>query len=238
MITVVGLGPGEPGMRTREADAALLDAELILGYEGYVDRIREEFPDTPMCTTGMTRERERCALALEHSRRGERVAVVCSGDPGVYGMASLLLEMADSTDEIRVLPGVTAALAASAALGAPISQDFAVVSLSDRLTPRAVIEKRLRACAAGDLVVALYNPGSRGRKGMLSWAAGVFLETLPGDRICGVVRMAGTAAQTAEVCTLRDLASREVDMFTLVILGNSETRMCHGKMVTPRGYRL
>ncbi len=238
MIQIIGIGPGGRPGRTIAADEALRRAEVIVGYTAYVELIRQEFPNTPCVSSSMRGERERCMRALELSRSGKRTAMVCSGDAQVYGMASLILELAEESDEIEVIPGVTAALSAAALLGAPLSGDFAVVSLSDQLTPWEVIERRLRAAAWGGFPLALYNPRSRHRPDHLARACAVLRETLPGNTVCGWVRNIGRAGMERRVLTLDELAKEQADMFTTIVVGSRETVMRFGGMLTPRGYRL
>lgn len=237
MIQVVGLGPGDARMRTAEATEAIWRADILVGYAAYLGLIRAEFPDKPALENGMTGEVARCREALRFSREGKRVAVVCSGDASVYGMASLILELSDAQDEIEIVPGVTAALAASALLGAPLSGDLAIVSLSDLLTPWAVIEKRLDAAGLGDFPVALYNPASKSRTDHLTRAADILLRHKPGGTPCGWVRNIARDGQEKKILTLSELRGEPVDMFTTVIVGNSQTVLHRGNLVTPRGYR-
>lgn len=236
MIFVAGIGPGGAAHRTLAATDAIARADAIVGYGAYVDLIRAEFPDKPTFETGMTGEVERCREAVRLSREGRVVTVVCSGDASVYGMASLILELAGAEDDVEIVPGVTAALAASAALGAPLGGDFAAVSLSDLLTPWEAIERRLDAAAAGDFCVALYNPASRRREDHLARAAEVLLRRQPGEIPCGWVRNIARAGQEKGVTTLARLGGEKVDMFTTVVVGNRSTFVKGGRMITPRGY--
>lgn len=239
MIDVVGIGPGGALGMTAQARLALERADVLAGYSTYLDLVRSDFPHKPVIETGMRGERERCAAAIEASRQGRRVAMVCSGDAGVYGMAALLLQLASGTDEVRVIPGVTAALSTSALLGAPISGDFAAVSLSDLLTPWQVIEKRLVAACAGDFVIALYNPRSRGRASHLRMACEIIMEHRDPNTPCGLAQNIGREGEKTQVLTILELAQNEqVDMFTTAIIGNSQTVIKGGKLVTPRGYAL
>ena len=238
MIDVVGLGPGAGGGRTADAQAALAVADVLVGYTAYIALIRTEYPDKPVFDTAMRGERARCEEALRLSRAGKRVALVCSGDAQVYGMAALLLELAQETDDIRVVPGVTAALSAAALLGAPLSGDFAVISLSDLMTPWEMIERRLHAAAQGDFVIALYNPMSRKRTDQLRRACEILLQYRSADTVCGWARMIGREGEQARTLTLAELREAQVDMFTTVIIGNSSTRLRFGRMLTPRGYAL
>ena len=240
LVYVVGLGPGNARFLTAQAQAALQAAEVLCGYTVYIDLVRPLYPDKEVYTTGMTKEIDRCRWALETAQRGKTVALVCSGDAGVYGMASPLLELAQSYPAVTVeiVPGLTAALSGGAVLGAPLAHDFCVISLSDRLTPWAVIEKRLACAAAGDFSIALYNPSSRGRADYLQKAVRILLANGKGPQtVCGIVRSIGRAGETARLLPLTELENTPVDMFTTVFIGNAATRVLGGKMVTPRGYR-
>ena len=239
LVYVVGLGPGNARFLTAQAQAALQAADVLCGYTVYIDLVRPLYPDKEVYTTGMTKEIDRCRWALETAQSGKTVALVCSGDAGVYGMASPLLELAQSYPAVTVeiVPGLTAALSGGAVLGAPLAHDFCVISLSDRLTPWAVIEKRLACAAAGDFSIALYNPSSRGRAGYLQKAVHILLANGKGPQtVCGIVRSIGRAGETARLLPLAELENTPVDMFTTVFIGNAATRVLGGKMVTPRGY--
>lgn len=238
MIDVVGLGPGAFGGRTADAAQALSAADVLVGYTAYIELIRAEYPEKPVFETAMRGERARCEEALRLSRTGKRVALVCSGDAQVYGMAALLLELAQETDDIRVVPGVTAALSAAALLGAPLSGDFAAISLSDLMTPWETIERRLHAAGQGDFVIALYNPMSRKRTDQLRRACEILLKYRSADTVCGWARMIGREGEQTRTLTLAELKEAQVDMFTTVIIGNSATRLRFGRMLTPRGYAL
>lgn len=239
LVYVVGLGPGYSQFLTAQAAAALDAADVLCGYTVYVELIRARYPGKEICATGMTKEIDRCRWALQTAQSGKAVALVCSGDAGVYGMASPLLELASAYPgvEVEIIPGLTAALSGAAVLGAPLAHDFCVVSLSDRLTPWPVIEKRLACAAAGDFCLALYNPSSKGRADYLAKAVRILLAggKAP-DTVCGTVRNIGRAGQTARLLTLAELEKAEVDMFTTVFVGNAATKAQNGKMVTPRGY--
>ena len=239
-VFVVGLGPGGPQFLTAQAQSALTQAEVLCGYTVYLDLIRPYFPEKEFYSTGMTRELDRCRWALETARAGRKVALVCSGDAGVYGMASPLLELAEEFPDVpvEVVPGLTAALSGGAVLGAPLAHDFCVISLSDRLTPWAVIEKRLAAAAMGDFCIALYNPASKGRPDYLARAVRILLEQGKApETVCGLVRNIGREGQSRTLMTLAELETAPVDMFTTVYIGNAATRALRGRMVTPRGYR-
>ena len=237
-VFVVGLGPGDGQFLTGQAGAALEQAQVFCGYTVYLDLVRPLYPDKEYCATGMTRELDRCRHALELAQAGRTVALVCSGDAGVYGMAGPVLELAADYPEVEVevVPGVTAALSGGAVLGAPLGHDFCVISLSDLLTPWEVIEKRLTCAAEGDFAVCLYNPSSKKRKDYLRRACEILLRSRNGDTVCGWVRNIGREGQEHRILTLEQLQNAEVDMFTTVFIGSSRTRCVEGRMVTPRGY--
>ena len=238
-VFVVGLGPGGGQFLTVQAQSALQQAEVLCGYTVYIDLVRPLYPEKECYTTGMTREIDRCRWALDTARAGRDVALVCSGDAGVYGMASPLLELAEEYPDVNVevVPGLTAALSGGAVLGAPLTHDFAVISLSDRLTPWETIEKRLDCAAAADLTIALYNPASHGRPDHVKRACDILLRRLPEDRLCGIVRNIGRDGQSRRILTLAELREAEVDMFCTVFIGNSAAKTVAGQLITPRGYR-
>lgn len=238
-LNVIGIGPGDRDNLTLRADRALRESDLIVGYHVYVDLVRSWYPEKEYMTTGMTREAERCRMALEEAAKGKTVSMVCSGDSVVYGMAALCYELrGESTlPEIAVIPGLTAACSGGALLGAPLTHDFAVISLSDRLTPWEKITARLDAAAKADLTIVLYNPKSKGRPDHLAKACDLLLETLPEDRPCGIARNIGREGEHFELMTLRQLRDFDADMFSTVFIGNAMTRVIGGKLVTPRGYR-
>ncbi len=209
-----------------------------MGYRPYVELVREHLGHAEVLASGMRAEVERARAAVSAAREGRVVAVVSSGDAGVYGMAGLVLEVLgeDPNVDVEVVPGVTAALMAAAVLGSPLTNDFACISLSDLLTPLAVIERRLTAIAEADLVVALYNPRSHTRTRPLDLALEVLRAARGPETVVGVVRDAGRAGQSTRMTTLGELDPEEVDMFTTLIVGNSLTRVICGRMVTPRGY--
>ena len=240
VLYVVGLGPGGSRWMTWEARAALEQAEVLCGYTVYLDLIRGEFPDKEYFSTPMTQEIERCRAALERARSGRTTALVCSGDAGVYGMAGPVLELAPQFPEVesQVVPGVTAALAGAAVLGAPLMHDFTVLSLSDLLTPWEVIRRRLELAAQGDFVLCLYNPSSRRRRDHLRMACDIVLAHRGPETVCGWVRNAGRAQEEHQVLTLGELQEAQVDMFTTVFIGSAATRRIGDRMVTPRGYEL
>ena len=237
-IFVVGIGPGGREQMTRQALAALDEAQVLCGYTKYIELVRPLYPDKEVCQTPMTRELERCRMALELARSGKTVAMVCSGDAGVYGMAGPLLELARDFPEveIQVVPGVTAALAGAALLGAPLMHDFCVISLSDLLTPWEQIAARLRCAAQGDFVICLYNPASSRRREHLRRACDILLEYRAPETVCGWTRQLGREGEETRLMTLSQLRDAQADMFTTVFVGSSATRALAGRMVTPRGY--
>lgn len=238
-LTVVGLGPGAGADLTGRAYEAIRDAELVVGYTAYIALIRDAFPDKEMTSTGMRREVDRCRLALEEAAKGKNVAVVCSGDSGVYGMAGLIYELAQefSPIDIEIVPGITAACGGAAVLGAPLTHDFAVISLSDLMTPWEKIEKRLALAAEADFVICLYNPRSHSRGDYLRRACEILLRYKAPETVCGYVRNIGRAGERGTTLTLGELKDNsDVDMFTTVFIGNQQTTLLDGKMVTPRGY--
>jgi cobalt-precorrin 5A hydrolase/precorrin-3B C17-methyltransferase len=236
-LTLVGLGPGSAEHRTPAAERAVRGADVVIGYQAYLDQCAEVIrPGQTIMASPIGDEVVRAKQALAEAATGHHVAVVCSGDAGVYGMASIVMELSDGNVDIDVTPGVTAALAAAALLGAPLGHDHAAVSLSDLLTPWEVIERRLRAVGQGDLVVSLYNPRSRGRDWQLDAARTILLEHRPPWTPVGVVTDAGRPNQRVAITTLRDLDPGHVGMTTCVVVGASSTRVIAGRMVTPRGY--
>ena len=236
---MVGIGPGDYREMTVRAVDALNACDVIVGYHVYVDLVKEHFPDKEFHTTPMRREVDRCKLALELAREGRDVAMICSGDAGIYGMAGLIYELlGDEGDiEVEVVGGLTAACSGAARLGAPLTHDFAVISLSDLLTPWETIERRLECAAMGDFAVALYNPSSVKRRDYLQRACDILLRHAKPETVCGAVRNIGREGEAVEVMTLAELRDYEADMFTTVFVGNSHTRVIDGHMVTPRGYR-
>lgn len=240
-LFVVGIGPGKKEYFTAEAMRALEESDVIYGYPVYTDLVKPLFPEKDYRTTGMRQETERCQQALECADGGQTTALVCSGDAGVYGMASPVLELAEQWPDVDVcvVAGVTAALSGAAVLGAPLSNDFCVISLSDLLTPWELIERRLRVAALGDFSIALYNPSSKKRKDHLQKACDILLESGKSpETVCGFVRNIGRDGEEATLCTLAELRDTEVDMFTTVFIGTAETKVLRDRMVTPRGYDL
>lgn len=238
-IYVVGIGPGQYEQMTMRAADALRACDTIVGYTVYVELVREHFADKEFLTTPMRKEAERCRLAFEEAKKGKNVAMICSGDAGVYGMSGLMLEIGTDFPEIEVevIPGVTAATGGAAVLGAPLIHDFALISLSDLLTPWEKIEKRLLLASEADFVICLYNPSSKKRADYLQKACDLMLHYKAPETVCGIVSNIGRDGEACRVLPLSELRDTQVDMFTTVFVGNSQTKEIDGRMVTPRGYR-
>ena len=239
-VYVVGIGPGAYEKMTLQAANALKECDTIVGYTVYVDLVKDHFYEKEFLTTPMRKEVERCELAFEEASKGKTVAMICSGDAGVYGMSGLMLEIGSRYPEIQVevIAGVTAAIGGAAVLGAPLIHDFCLISLSDLLTPWEKIEKRLLCAAEADFVICLYNPSSKKRHDYLQKACDLVLKYQPENLICGTVENIGRDGETAKIYTLKELRDTKVDMFTTVFIGNSQTKVVDGHMVTPRGYLL
>ena len=237
-LYVIGIGPGAPEQMTQRAMDALRAVDVIAGYGVYVDLVKPLFPEKEYLVTPMRKEVDRCRMAIDAAMEGKTVAMISSGDAGVYGMAGLCLELAADLElDVEIIPGVTAALSGGAVLGAPLTHDFAVISLSDLLTPWDKIEKRLELAGEADLCIALYNPSSHRRSDYLQKACDILLRHVKPETVCGVVRNIGREGEAYEVMTLAELREYKADMFTTVFIGNSQTRAVNGRMVTPRGYR-
>ena len=238
-IYVAGIGPGDYDQMTGRAIRALNDSDVIIGYTVYVDLVKEHFPGKEFLTTPMRKEAERCVLAFEEAKKGRTVSMICSGDAGVYGMAGLMYETGAEYPEVEleIIPGVTAATAGAALLGAPLIHDFCLISLSDLLTPWEKIETRLLGASQADFVICLYNPSSKKRHDYLQKACDLMLRYKSPDTVCGTASNIGREGEVSRVMTLEELRNAEADMFTTVFIGNSQTKVIGGKMVTPRGYR-
>ncbi len=239
-IYVVGIGPGNREYMTPQAVAAIEESDVVVGYTLYVELVKELVKDKEVKSTAMKQEVDRCRMALESALEGKTVAFVCSGDAGVYGMAGVMSEVAADHPEVEIItvPGITAACSGAAVLGAPLIHDFAVISLSDLLTPWEKIEKRLRAAAEADFAVCIYNPKSKKRRDYIDRAAEIMSCAKSWDTPCGYVKNIGREGEKAVVCTMADLKDNDdIDMFTTVFVGNSATKVINGKLVTPRGYQ-
>ncbi|MDK2889075.1 MAG: precorrin-3B C17-methyltransferase / cobalt-factor methyltransferase [Thermoanaerobacter sp.] len=239
----MGTGPGELNQLSRRALEALEQAEVVVGYKTYIELISGLLGSKEVVSTGMTREVERCNQAIDKALEGRKVALVSSGDPGIYGMAGLAIELLEQRGaledvDLEVIPGITSATAAAACLGAPLMHDFVVISLSDLLTPWEVIEKRLELAARGDFVVVLYNPASKKRKEQIRIARNIMLEHKSAKTPVGIVRNAARENEERVITDLARMLDHPIDMFTTIIIGNSQTRPAGKYMVTPRGYRV
>lgn len=239
-VYVVGIGPGSSSGMTVEARQTLEACDCIIGYTTYIKLIEQEFSHKELLATGMTKEVDRCRLVVDKAREGKTVALISSGDAGIYGMAGIMHEVAASCGDIEVvvIAGVTAASSGAALLGAPLVHDVCLISLSDLLTPWAVIEKRLHCAAEGDFVIVLYNPASKKRADYLNKACQIIRQHQKDSTPAGIVRSIGRQGETAEITTLGQLSDQKLDMFSTVFIGNSQTKVIDGKIVTPRGYVL
>lgn len=234
-IYVVGIGPGAYGQMTIDAAEALKNSDVIIGYTVYVDLVKEHFAGKEFLTTPMKKETQRCRMAFEEAEKGKTVSMICSGDAGVYGMAGLMYEVGKDYPDVpvEVLPGVTAATAGAAVLGAPLIHDFCLISLSDLLTPWEKIEARLLHASEADFVICLYNPSSHKRKDYLQKACDLMLRYKSEDTVCATVVNIGRDGEASQLMTLKELRDTAVDMFTTVFIGNSQTKRIGDRMVTP-----
>lgn len=238
-LYAVGFGPGGYEHMTAKAIDVIKHADIITGYTTYVEMLKEFFPDKEYVATPMMQEMERCRMAVELASEGKTVAMVSSGDSGIYGMAGILLEVANEKQadvDIETVPGVTAASAAASILGAPLMHDFTIISLSDLMTPFDLIMKRVDCAGQGDFIVCLYNPKSKKRTDYVEKAADILMKYRGADTPAGIVRHAGRAEESSCITTLGELKNASIDMFSIVIIGNSNTYVKNGKMITPRGY--
>lgn len=239
MIYVIGIGPGCRDIMTQEAISAMEDAEVIVGYKTYIKLVEDFVKDKEVVQNGMRKEVDRCQDAIDIAKTGKKVAVISSGDAGIYGMAGLILELITKQEldiPVKVVPGVTASIGAAAVLGAPIMHDFCHISLSDLMTPWEVIEKRLRLAAEADFVICLYNPRSKGRSEHLANAFKIMGEFKDGSTPVGIVKDVGREDQEKFICTFDTMDFERVDMTTMVIIGNKSTYIHDDLMITPRGY--
>ena len=237
-LYVVGIGAGHYDGMTVGAVKTLKAADVIVGYTVYCDLVKPYFPDKEYIATPMMKEIERCRMALEQAADGKCTAMICSGDAGIYGMASPILELAEEYGvEVEIVAGVTAASSGAALLGSPLTCDFTVISLSDLLTPMEVIERRIEGAAVSDICVVLYNPSSKKRADHLKKCCDILLKYRSADTVCGIAQNIGRDGETAKLLTLGELAEYPADMFTTIFIGNSLTKIVNGRMVTPRGYR-
>lgn len=226
---------------TFKAAETIQNADIVTGYTAYVNMMKPIFPDKEYKATGMMKEVDRCRMAIEDAMSGKDVAMISSGDSGIYGMAGIIYQLADEMKadiEIDTVPGMTAASTAASVLGAPLMHDLAIISLSDLMTPLDLIMKRVDCAGIGDMIVCLYNPKSKTRTEYLNQAQQILLKHRSAETPVGIVRNAGREDQRAQITTLGDLDKADVDMFSIVIIGNSQTYVSNGRMITPRGYRI
>lgn len=237
-LYVVGMGPGAYEQMTIKAVRVLESCDVIVGYTVYTELLQSYFPKKNYLTTPMKQEIKRCEMAFEEAQKGKQVAMVCSGDAGIYGMAGLIYEVGERYPEveIEIVPGVTAAIGGGSVLGAPIGHDLAIISLSDLLTPWEKIELRLAKAAEADLVICLYNPSSKKRADYLRKACEIMLQFKSEETVCGVVKNIARDGEEMQLYTLGELKEISVDMFSTVFIGNAQTKVLRGKMITPRGY--
>lgn len=240
MLYIIGLGPGKKELMSHEAVETLEKCDVIVGYSTYMRLIREFTKGKEIVTNGMRGEVERCQQAIEMAKSGKDVGVISSGDAGVYAMAGLILELMEdgSEIEVKVIPGITASIGAAALMGAPLMNDFCHISLSDLMTPWEVIERRLHAAAQGDFVICLYNPRSKGRPEHLRTALDIITQYKSENTIVGIGKDIGRKDEEIVLTTIKELDESIVDMTTVVIIGNKETYIKNGYMLTPRGYSL
>lgn len=241
-LYIIGIGPGNLDDISRRAYNILKEVDVIVGYKKYIECIGELIEEgQQIYSSGMRKEMERVAKAVEFAAQGKKVALISSGDAGVYGMAGPAFELLLKEDveiEVEVAAGITAANAAAAVLGAPLMHDYTVISLSDILTPWEVIKKRLHAAAEADFITTLYNPRSSRRKKQLREAREIFLQHQKADLPVGIVRSVGRDGEEVMITTLEEMPLEKVDMLTTVIIGNSQSYISGGKIITPRGYKI
>lgn len=240
-LYVVGFGPGGKEHMTLKAVDVIENADVVTGYTTYIDILKEYFPNKNYITTPMMREVERCKIAVEEAMKDKTVAMVSSGDSGIYGMAGIIYQVAEELNadiEIETVPGVTAASSAASVLGAPLMHDLSIISLSDLMTPLDLIMKRVDCAGMSDMIVCLYNPKSKKRTDYLEQAAEILLKYRKEETPVGIVRNAGRKDESKCITTLGELKNADVDMFCIVIVGNSQTYTSNGRMITPRGYNL
>lgn len=243
-LSVVGIGPGDLEHLSFKAHRTIREAEVIVGYNTYITLIQELIsPAQIVFSTGMMQEVDRCETAVQQAAKGKRVVVISSGDAGIYGMAGIVFELIEKLgvyDKVtyEVIPGISAVNAAAATLGAPLMHDFAVISLSDLLTPWQKIRERVEHAAQADFVIALYNPKSQKRVQQIEEVRDILLKYKPTATPVGIVRNAARADESMIITNLADFTQQSIDMFSLVLIGNSQTYVLHGRMVTPRGYKL
>ncbi len=238
-IYIIGTGPGDEDFIIPKALKAMQNSDVIVGYKTYIELIKPFIKEVELVSSGMKKEVDRCSEVLQIAQSGKTVSLISSGDAGIYGMAGIMLEIihkADAEIDVEVIPGISAATSAASLLGAPLMNDFVTLSLSDLMTPWELIEKRIKAACMGDFVMAFYNPRSKTRVKQLEIAVNIILEHYSGETPIGIVKHAMREQQQVTVTTLDQLLNQDIDMFTTLIIGNSQTQVLNGKMVTRRGY--
>ncbi|MCX0380101.1 precorrin-3B C(17)-methyltransferase [Clostridium perfringens] len=235
-LYVIGIGPGGLDEMTLRAVKAIEECDIIVGYTKYIEMVKDLIKDKEIFKTGMRGEEERCREALELSKN-KKVALISTGDSGIYGMAGLILEMRKD-ENVEIIPGITASSAAGSVLGAPLMHDNCNISLSDLMTPYEDIKKRVRLAAEGDFVISLYNPKSKGRPHYLRECVDIIKEFRGEETPIAVVRNALREGESKEIFTLKDFNDEVVDMFSIVIIGNSKSYIKEGYFITPRGYKI
>lgn len=235
-LYVIGIGPGGLDEMTLRAVKAIEESDIIVGYTKYIEMVKDLIKDKEIFKTGMRGEEERCREALELSK-DKKVALISTGDSGIYGMAGLILEMRKD-ENVEIIPGITASSAAGSILGAPLMHDNCNISLSDLMTPYEDIKKRVRLAAEGDFVISLYNPKSKGRPHYLKECVDIIKEFRGEETPIAVVRNALREGESKEIFTLKDFNDEAVDMFSIVIIGNSKSYIKDGYFITPRGYKI
>lgn len=236
-INVIGIGPGGLEYMTERARKAIEESDVICGYTPYIEYIKPFIEAKEIFTSGMTGELDRCKKCIEYAEAGKVASIISTGDAGVYGMASPMLELLEGKEiEVEIVPGVSSVLSAAAELGAPLTHDFAVISLSDLLTDYDLIMKRLSLAAEGDFVIAIYNPRSKSRKDHLEEGVKIIKKFRSGSTPVGIVKNSGREGREITITDLDNIDYEMVDMLTILIVGNSTTKLIDGKMVTPRGY--
>lgn len=244
LLSIVGIGPGSLKLLTPQAKVAIDESDVIVGYKIYVDLIKELINEKPVISTGMKQEIDRCKEAIDLCRKGQKVALISSGDPGIYGMAGLIFELLQKDTEsgrhreidVKVIPGITALNSCASLLGAPLMHDFASISLSDLLTPWSIIVKRIDAAASADFIIVFYNPKSKKRINQIVEAVNIISQYRSSHTPVGIVRNADREGEDVTVTTLENVLSHNIDMLTTIVVGNSETFIWRNWMVTPRGY--
>ncbi|MCT4562994.1 MAG: precorrin-3B C(17)-methyltransferase [Maledivibacter sp.] len=238
-IYVIGIGPGNREQMSLLALRAIEASEVIVGYKTYISIVEDLLEGKEIINSGMKKEIERCKITIDEAEKGKVVAIISSGDPGVYGMAGAILELVanrNSDVEVEVVPGITAANAAAASLGAPLMHDYAVISLSDLLTDWDVIKKRIDCAALGDFIITLYNPRSKGRVTQIEEAREIIMKHRGPSTPVGIVRNAKREGEEVVITSLEKMLEHRIDMFTMVIIGNTNTYAMDNRMITPRGY--